>query len=104
MDLKAHEATRNNPIQVYNHYQMEGKPRSHGADSQKRKSTGMELSGGAFEKCGARQLQLCILGTRTVTELSPRVVSWQVLFYMDPKKLPEEESGETGTQSLLPLS
>lgn len=76
MDFRAHGATFDNSIQVRNRYRMKGKPRTRGVDSQKRKKKPVvELSGDVSEKHGARHLHLCILGTGTVTGLSPRVVS-----------------------------
>lgn len=80
MDFKAHGATCDNSVQVYYRYRMEGKPRTCGVDSQKRKKKPvMEMSGDVSEKPGARHLPT--LGTGTVTGLSPRVVSLQVLFF-----------------------
>lgn len=83
MDFKAHGATCDNSVQVYYRYRMEGKPRTRGVDSQKRKKKPvMEMSGDVSEKPGARHLPPVHPGNWYSDGLSPRVVSLQVLFFI----------------------
>lgn len=96
MDFKAHGATCDNSVQVYYRYRMEGKPRTCGVDSQKRKKKPvMEMSGDVSEKPGARHLPPVHPGNWYSDRFKSQGSEFAGSFFIRPKKLPEEESGES---------